>query len=135
MWQDSAWKVLAVTACSLLLHACATPEPPIYGPIQGETLFGYRDLANPDGGKTVLVVLPPHASLSMAREFWDRRAAELCPGGVAKTIVFRSDRKEVMAPAPYVQYSAGFSSRVPIGFEIEGYVYCRGTSPPAGEIG
>ena len=113
----------------LCLAACATPKPAEYGPITETVHFGYKDQANPDGGHTVLVALPPQTSLVDARAYWDRRADELCPGGVAKRNVFRSERKEFMSPAPYVQYSAGISSRIATGYELEGYVYCKAAGP------
>lgn len=113
----------------LALQACATPEPAVYGPI-GETVrYGYKDRANPDGGHTVLVVLPPYTALADVRAYWDRRAEELCPGGVAKRNVFRAERRELMAPAPYVSYGTGIGSRVTTGYELEGYVYCKATGP------
>jgi hypothetical protein len=114
------------------LQACATPAPMAYGPISETVPHGYRDRPNRDGGHTVLVVAPPHTPVQEARAFWDRRAAELCPAGVAKAIVFRTDRKEIMAPAGYVQGGAGFSSRTPQAHEIEGYVYCKNGAPSAG---
>ena len=116
---------LAAAGC---VGACATPPPPVYGPISDTVRFGYRDRPNPDGGHTLLVVMPAHSGLGEARAFWDRRAEELCPGGVAKRNVFRSDRREYMAPAGYVHGSVGFGARVPAGFEVEGYVYCKDAS-------
>jgi hypothetical protein len=121
---------LLVLGSLLALQACATPEPVAYGPIGEAVRYGYKDRANPDGGHTVLVVLPAQSALSDARAYWDRRAEELCPGGVSKRIVFRSERKETMSPAPYVQYSAGVSMRILTGYELEGYVYCKAGSPP-----
>lgn len=120
---------LLVSGMLLSLQACATPEPVAYGPIGEAVRYGYKDRPNPDGGHTILVVLPPQSPLSDARAYWDRRADELCPGGVAKRIVFRSERKEVMNPAPYTQYGAGISSRIATGYELEGYVYCKGVAP------
>jgi hypothetical protein len=113
----------------LALQACATPAPPVYGPIADKVVYGYRDHPSGDGGHTVLAVVPAHSSLKEAQAFWDRRAGELCPGGVAKRIVFRSERKEFMSAAPYVYSGTGFSSRATTAFEVEGYVYCK---PPGG---
>ena len=117
--------LLLSSGALLAIQACATPAPVVYGPMGPKSAFGYRDSPNPEGGHTVLVALPPQVSLTEARAFWDRRADELCPGGVAKRIVFRSERKEFMSHAPYVQYGAGVSSRLPTSYELEGYVYCR----------
>ncbi|HEY0435187.1 MAG TPA: hypothetical protein VGC92_01005 [Phenylobacterium sp.] len=120
-----AWGLL------LSLQACATPEPVVYGPIGEAVRFGYKDQGNADGGHTVLVVLPPQTQPGEARAYWDRRAEELCPGGVSKRIVFRSERKEIMSPAAYVQYTASFSSRIATAYELEGYVYCKVAAPAA----
>ena len=111
------------------LQGCATPAPPVYGPISDTVRFGYRDRPNTDGGHTLLVVMPAHSGLADARAFWDRRAGELCPGGVAKRNIFRADRRELMAPAGYVHGSVGIGSRVAAGYEVEGYVYCNAASP------
>ena len=112
------------------VQGCATPPPPAYGPISDTARFGYKDRPNPDGGHTLLVVMPAHSQLADARAYWDRRAVELCPGGVAKRNIFRSDRKENMAPAGYVHGSVGVGTRYAVGYEIEGYVYCK--AAPAG---
>ncbi|HEX4711665.1 hypothetical protein [Phenylobacterium sp.] len=120
---------LLVSGMALTLQACATPEPAAYGPIGEAVRYGYKDRANPDGGHTVLVVLPPQSPLAEARAYWDRRAGELCPGGVSKRIVFRSERNEVMSPAPYVQYGAGIGTRMTTAYELEGYVYCKAATP------
>ena len=120
---------LKLLAAALLaaggLHACATPPPPAYGPISDTVRFGYRDRPNPDGGHTLLVVMPAHSELADARAFWDRRAGELCPEGVAKRNIFRSDRKETMTRGGYVHGSMGVGARYATGYEIEGYVYCK----------
>ena len=117
--------ILAALTAAGAAGACATPPPPVYGPISDTVRFGYRDRPNPDGGHTLLVVMPAHSGPADARVFWDRRAEELCPGGVAKRIIFRSDRKELMTPAGYVHGGAGVGMRVPTGHEVEGYVYCK----------
>jgi hypothetical protein len=111
------------------VQACATPEPPPYSPMSDTAPFGYQDRPNPDGGHTLLVVMPAHASLADARGYWDRRADELCPGGVAKRNVFRAERRERMASATYVHGGVGVGGRYAAGHEIEGYVYCNGASP------
>jgi hypothetical protein len=117
--------LLAASTAACALAACATPEPPAYAPISETVRFGYRDRPNADGGHTLLVVMPAHSKLADAHAYWERRAAELCPAGVAKRNVFRSDRKEHMAPAGYVHGSVGVGTRYPVGYEIEGYVYCK----------
>ena len=123
--------VLAALAVAGGVQGCATPQPPAYAPISDTVRFGYRDRPNPDGGHTVLVVMPAHSTLTDARAFWDRRAEELCPGGVNRRIVFRADRKELVGGAPYVHGGVGVGSRYPGGYEVEGYVYCKDASPAA----
>ena len=122
-------RLLAAALMAAGVQACATPPPPAYGPISDTVRFGYRDRPNPDGGHTLLVVMPAHSALADARATWDRRAGELCPDGVAKRNIFRSDRKEHMAPAGYVHGSVGVGTRFPVGYEIEGYVYCKAAPP------
>jgi len=118
--------VLAVglAAAGLLLQSCAT-KPAVYGPISTEVPYGYSDRANPDGGMTILVKMPGNASVAALRSFFDRRAAELCAGGVDRTNVFRVTANEYYAAATYVYGSAGVGSRSRVGTEMEGYVYCK----------
>jgi hypothetical protein len=87
------------------------------------------DRPNPDGGHTLLVVMPAHSTLADARAYWDRRADELCPDGVIKRNVFRSDRREFMPRAGYVHGSVGVGTRIAAGYEVEGYVYCTAAPP------
>jgi hypothetical protein len=117
--------LLVALAAAGGLGGCVTPDPPVYGPISETVRFGYRDRPNPDGSHTVLVAMPAHSTVEDGRGFFDRRADELCPEGVAKRNIFRSDRKELMAPAGYVHGSVGVGTRVPVGYEIEGYVHCK----------
>jgi hypothetical protein len=120
---------LLVLGGPLALQACATPEPVAYGPISETVRYGYKDHANPDGGHTVLVVMPAWSTLAEARAHWDRRAEELCPGGVSKRNIFRAERKEIMMHATYSQYTASVGSRATTGYELEGYVYCKAATP------
>lgn len=115
----------------LSLQACAAPKPAVYGPIGEKVPHGYKERLNPDGGYTLLVIMPPYSPLSDGHAFWDRRAAELCPGGLAKRIVFRAERKQTFISAGYVYGGASVSSRAVTAFEVEGYVYCKAmTSAP-----
>lgn len=111
-------------AAGLLLQGCAT-APVVYGPIGPEAPYGYGDLKNPDGGFTVLVRMPGHASVPMLRDFFDRRAAELCVAGVTRSNVFRVTANEYYANATYVYGGVGVGSRGRVGAEMEGYVYCK----------
>lgn len=119
---------LALLAAGAAFAGCAT-KPAVYGPITEASPYGYKDRPSADGGQTVLVVVPSQSSPTEARAFWDRRAAELCPSGVGKAIVFRTERKELMMPAGYVYRGTGISSRATMGYEVEGYLYCKGKAP------
>lgn len=113
----------------LLLQGCATAKPAVYGPIGPEVPFGYKDRPNPDGGFTVLVVMPGYSAATELRAFFDRRAAELCPSGIERTNVFRVHANEYYAPGQYVYGGAGVGSRGRFGTELEGYVYCKAGAP------
>lgn len=95
----------------VLLGACMTVE---YAPMADQNGFGYRDHRNDDGSYTVLVVLPEHANPAQAREFWDMRAAEICPDGYRHNI-FRAER-----PTVYYDHYGGR----PGGYIVEGYLHC-----------
>lgn len=120
-----------LVATALLLQGCATAAPAVYGPIGVETPYGYQDRLNPDGGHTVLVVMAGNATPTALRDFFDRRAAELCPDGIDRTNVFRVHASEYYSSAPYVYGGAGVGSRARVGVELEGYVYCKPAGPPA----
>lgn len=112
-------------AMALSLGACATPKPPVYGPISDTAPYGYKERSNPDGGYTLLAIVPAHSSVAEALSFWDKRAQELCPAGASKRNIFRSDRKEFLSRAGYVYGGAGISSRSTQAYEVEGYLYCK----------
>ena len=127
---SSTLLALALTlAPALTLDACATPKPPVYGPIGDAQPFGYKDRPTGDGSFTLLTVVPAYASLTEAQAFWTRRAEELCPSGISRRIIFRVERKENMTPAGYVYGGTGVSSRFPLAYEVEGYLYCNATPP------
>lgn len=113
----------------LILQACAT-KPVAYGPVGPETPYGYMDRQNADGGFTVSVKMPGHAAPGELRAFFDRRAGELCPAGIERTNVFRLHRSE-FTTSGYVYGGAGVSSRVAVGTDLEGYVYCKPGAAPA----
>jgi hypothetical protein len=122
---------VGLAVAGLLLQACATAKPVVYGPIGPEAPHGYKDLKNQDGGYTVLIAMPGGASTAELRGFFDRRATELCPGGVDRTNVFRIYVNE-QTYLPYNAYGPSVASRVRAGVELEGYVYCKaGAEPPA----
>lgn len=126
-----------LAATGLLLLGCAAVKPVVYGPIGPEAPYGYSERRNPDGGFAVLVAMPGQASTSDLRAFFDRRAGELCPSGIARTNVFRM----TVSDQTYVNYGSQYpsvASRRRTGVELEGYVYCKsGSDAPKGaaEVG
>ena len=117
-----------LVAAALLMQGCATAAPAVYGPIGAEAPYGYSDHENPDGSHTVLVVMAGNATVAALREFFDRRATELCPAGLERTNVFRVHADEYYASAPAVYGGAGFGTRGRLGVHLEGYVYCKSGS-------
>lgn len=117
--------VVGLAASALLLQGCVTAKPVVYGPIGPEASYGYKDRSNPDGGFVVLVAMPGYSTPADLRAFFDRRAGELCPAGIARSNVFRVHASEYFADAQYVYGGAGTSSRSRVGVELEGYVYCK----------
>jgi hypothetical protein len=105
------------------LAGCATPV--VYGPI-GTSAFGYRDRQNPDGSHTILVVAP---SATVAHQFWDQRAAELCGGAEYRKNIFRAEIPVVTttgyAPNAYnPAYGASYTQQVYGALQLEGYLHC-----------
>lgn len=125
MSRGSVALVVGLTTSILLLQGCAAPKPVVYGPIGPEAPYGYKDRPNPDGGFVVLVAMPGYSTPADLRAFFDRRAGELCPSGIARTNVFRVFANEYYADAQYVYGGAGTSSRSRVSVELEGYVYCK----------
>lgn len=126
---------LAALALGLLWasEASSKPKPLAYGPIGEDAAYGYRERPNGENAYTLLIVAPRWSSIAEATAMWERRASDLCPAGVAKRIIFRSDRKERYVAAGYVYGSVGVSSRAPGAFEVEGYLYCKaGPGPEPG---
>lgn len=121
--------LLGIVAGGGLLQACATTKPPVYGPIDEKQAYGYRDHQNPDGGHTVVIVMPA-ASMPAAREWFDRRAAELCPGGIDRTNVFSARLNESNTGFYGTQPSA--ATRIFTSSELQGYVYCKAGTGAAG---
>lgn len=117
-----------LAASSLLLQGCVTAKPVVYGPIGPEAPHGYQDRQNPDGGFTVLIAMPGYSSAADLRAFFDRRAGELCPSGIARTNVFRVHASEYFPGAQYVYGGVSVSSRSRVGVVLEGYVYCKAGS-------
>jgi hypothetical protein len=108
-----------------LAVGCATA--PVYGPLGAKSMYGYRDRPNADGSHTILVV---GLSADQAREFWDRRAQELCGGSEYRKNLFRAQRSVVQASgyaanAYNPAYGASYTYDTYGAFELEGYLTCR----------
>jgi hypothetical protein len=118
---------LALTLLGASTLAACTTKPIVYGPIGEKMVYGYSERPNTGEGESgegfVLTVRVPTAQAPDARPFFDRRAAELCPAGVAKTNIFRADKPSIYSST----YSNGVSTsyRAFVHVELEGYVYCR----------
>ncbi|MBC7768586.1 MAG: hypothetical protein H7124_07345 [Phycisphaerales bacterium] len=113
--------MIAVIGACAALSGCMTIE---YAPMSEQHGFGYRDTQNADGGYTIQVVLPEHSSPTLAHEYWDRRAAEVCGHSDYRKNIFRAER-------PTVHYDS-YGGR-PGGYILEGYLDCAPSAPPAPE--
>jgi hypothetical protein len=121
---DFARLAAAITVASALA-ACATPIQ--YGALSEGHGYGYRDTQNADGSYTVLAIAPGDA---MARQFWDRRAQELCGGTDFHKNIFRAEVPVVSttgyAPSAYGAAGTGgsYTSSAHGAFYLEGYLHC-----------
>lgn len=121
----------ALVLGGVVLAACATPIQ--YGALSEGHGYGYRETQNADGSYTVLAVAPGDA---MAREFWDRRAQELCGGTDFHKNIFRAEVPVVTtqgyAPSAYPGGVGGsYTSWAHGAFYLEGYLRCGGASQTA----
>jgi hypothetical protein len=112
----------------LALAGCVTP--PVYGAINAENAgYGYRDARNADGSYTVLAVAN---TPTLAHEFWDRRAHELCGGSNFRKNIFRAEIPVVLYSG-YASngYSGGSYTEHRYGaFFLEGYLHCAAAVSP-----
>lgn len=118
MGGDAALRAgVLVLIASVALSACATPLT--YGPVsetKPKRTFGYSETRASDGRYTVRVLLPEHGTSTMAFEWWERRAAELCGPAKYQKTIWRAER-------PTVHYDH-YGGR-PGGYVLEGYVTCE----------
>jgi hypothetical protein len=126
-------RIGAVVVAAAVLAGCAmTPE---YGPIGQAGPWGYSDLQNPDGSYTVRVVA---LTSTMAHEYWDRRAAELCGGTNFQKNIFRAEIP-VVTQTGYVTgpngYGGSYTQDAYGSLIMEGYLHCganaESTAAPA----
>jgi hypothetical protein len=107
--------VLSGLALSVLA-GCA--DQAAYQPIGGETKssFGYKETRTGDGLYSLLVVVPAQGGPTLAYQYWDRRAAELCGNINYKKNIFRAER-----PTQMYDYYGGR----PGEFVLEGFLDCH----------
>lgn len=119
-------------ALVLTAAGCAT-KPIVYGPrTLPDQPWGYEGKANPDGGHTVLFVMPGGTPAAQVKALWERRAGEVCPGGIAKSNIFRADHPSFTQQG-YAYNAPAANYRVYSSAEIEGYVYCKPEAAKAEE--
>lgn len=108
-----------------VLSLAACTAAPVYGPMGGakNAAHGYREVASKQGTYTLLVVVPAISSPSLADEFWNRRAGELCGGANYKKNIFRAERPTVL----YDYYGGK-----PGDFMLEGYLTCAASPAQEG---
>ena len=104
-----------IMLCLLAFPGCITPLS--YGPIGGEShsAYGYKDEHRPDGLTTILVVVPANSNATLAYEFWERRARELCGSDSYTKNIFRAER----ATQLYDYYGGR-----PGDYYLQGYLTC-----------
>ena len=126
MGGDAAMRAgVLILIASVALSACATPLT--YGPVsemKPKRYFGYSETRASDGRYTVRVLLPENGTSTMAFEWWERRAAELCGPAKYQKTIYRAER-------PTVHYD-NYGGR-PGGYILEGYVNCDTPPAPATE--
>lgn len=106
----------------LLLAGCVSDPGYARMDPEGGQPFGYVDRPNSDGGYTISVVLPQ--GVSNPREafaHWERRAAELCPGGY---------RKQLHTARVNMLEMHGYTPQ-PLNYTVSGDAYCTGSSAVA----
>jgi len=115
---DTARVAVLFVLCVVVLSGCT---PLTYGPMGGEKQiqYGYKDGSNENGRMTLLVVVPATSNASVAYQYWDRRASELCGSDKYTKNIFRAER----ATQLYDYYGGR-----PGDYYLEGYVTCNGAA-------
>ena len=86
--------------------------------------YGYAEVPTNDGGYLLRVSLPNHVNAQLPRQYWDRRASELCQGRIARSSV-NTARVDIDT---YDRYGGRYGNYV-----MEGVVYCEtAAETPAG---
>lgn len=124
---------IAGLAMLALVSGCVTAAPIVYGPL-GPGGYGYVDSANKDGSTTVTIIVPDAPT---GRNFFERRAAELCTGEpVQKSIFSIEQRVERVtgftgAMVGGVYTSSTYSYPAYGAIVVEGLVRCAAPTAPS----
>jgi hypothetical protein len=78
--------------------------------------YGYTEVATNDGGYLLRVSLPSYVNPQLPRQYWDRRAGELCNGHIARSSI-NTARHEIES---YDRYGGRTGN-----FVMQGVVYCE----------
>lgn len=115
--------VAAVVLAGSLVSGCLSD--PVYARIGTKEAgpYGYSEVATNDGGYLLRVYLPSYiSSARLPRQYWDRRAGELCGGRIARSSI-NTQRREI----EYYDTSGGR----PGDYVMEGVVYCQPAETPS----
>ncbi|MGH7020088.1 MAG: hypothetical protein ACREEY_09415 [Brevundimonas sp.] len=122
----SALKATAGVLLLMSLTACVSYDYARIDPAT-KTYFGYADSQNPDGTHMIRVYLPSNIPDSkLARQYWDRRAAEICGHTDFHGNIYAATRHAFVNP--------GYGAPQPGNYLMEGTLDCGSkaseTSPP-----
>lgn len=113
--QLSALKATGGVLLFLSLTACVSHDYARIDPAT-RTYFGYSDSQNPDGTHMIRVYLPATIpDPKLARQYWDRRAAEICGHSDYKGNIYAAIRQTFVNP--------GYSAQ-PGNYMMEGTLDC-----------
>jgi hypothetical protein len=119
----SAIKVTGGVLLFLSLSACVSHDYARIDPAT-KTYFGYSDAPNPDGTHMIRVYLPSNIPDSkLVRQYWDRRAAEICGNTDYRGNIYAATRPAFVNP--------GYGAPQPGNYLMEGTLDCRAKTADA----
>jgi hypothetical protein len=87
--------------------------------------YGYTDAPSVEGGHTIRVTFPYSSrDPELAYVYWNRRAAEICNGAIA--------RKQIHTAQQTVMHAYNRMNGIVGDYLLEGYVWCETPGTPAG---
>ncbi len=90
-------KVTGSLLAFLSLAACATGHEYARIDPATKTYFGYRDTLNPDGTHKIIIFLPSTIpDPKLPRQYWDRRAAEICGHSDYRSNIYAAMRQTLV---------------------------------------